>query len=121
MPRPLSRIDMRAIHVNCHINAGAKSGQIFVHRIIQYFSDAMMQSPLIRPADIHPGLLSDSIQPLQFTQLRGTIFCRRFRGRVRIFSLFQHFFFRHNGRSDRAKLAASFRCRILENRRVFYN
>src|SRR5258705_13969078 len=57
----------------------------------------------IGSADVHPRFLPHGVQSFKFAQLLDTIFSRSLGRSTRIFSLFQHFFFRHKGRSDRAK------------------
>src|SRR5271165_3564309 len=45
----------RTIDVDGHVDLGAEPGKMLVNRVIQYLKDAMVQSALVRIADIHPG------------------------------------------------------------------
>ena len=58
----------RAVHMDRHFNVVAMAGEMFVHGIVQNFRDAMVQRALVRPADIHAGLLAHGLQPLKLAQ-----------------------------------------------------
>jgi hypothetical protein len=58
----------RAVHVNRHVDAVAMARQVFVHRIVEHFRNAMVQGPLVRAADVHPRLLANRFQPFQFAE-----------------------------------------------------
>ena len=48
-------------------------GEMLVHGIVEHLGNAMMQSPFVRAADIHPGALADSRKPLQFVDFGSVV------------------------------------------------
>src|SRR5271163_4632258 len=62
-----------AVHMDRQVDASAMAGQVFVHRIVEHFSDAMMQGALIRAANVHAGLFANRLQPLQFAQFGSVV------------------------------------------------
>ena len=64
----------RAIHMDGHFDLGAVTGEMFVDRVVENFENHVMQTALIRVADIHSGTLSDSLQSLEFVDLSGVVF-----------------------------------------------
>ena len=52
----------RTVHMNRYFNLVAMSRKVFVNRVVEHFKYAVMQSPLIRVADIHAGPLANGFQ-----------------------------------------------------------
>ena len=69
----------RAIHMDSHLDAMAKPGQMFIDGIVQHLENAMMQPALIRVADVHARTFSDRLQPFEFIDLRGIVFVSHIR------------------------------------------
>ena len=53
----------RAIDVDGHVDLVAKSGQMFVDRVIENFENHVMQTALIRVADVHAGRFRTASRP----------------------------------------------------------
>src|SRR4051794_1792964 len=66
----------RSIDVNDNFNFGAKSGEMFVDRVVEDFVNQVMQAALIRISDEHSGPLPDGFQAFQFVDLRRVVFLR---------------------------------------------
>jgi hypothetical protein len=63
--------------VDAHFYFCAKSGEMFVDRIVQDLENQMVQTPLIRVADEHSRPLPDRFEAFQFVDLRGVVLlCR---------------------------------------------
>ena len=67
----------RSIDMNRHFNLVAKTGEMFVDRIIENLENHVVQTALIRVADVHARALSDCFEAFQFVDLRGVVFLRR--------------------------------------------
>src|SRR5690349_18674352 len=65
-----------AIDVNGHFYLVAESGEMFVDRIVDDFINHVMQTALVRVADIHARALPDRFQPLEFVDLRSVVLLR---------------------------------------------
>ena len=63
-----------AIDVNLYINLVAKSGEMFVDRIVENFEHHVVQAALVRVADVHAGALPDRFQTFQLVDLSGVVF-----------------------------------------------
>ena len=48
-------------------------GEEFVHGIVEHLIDAMMQRTLIGSADVHTGLLTDSLKALHRAKVIGSV------------------------------------------------
>ena len=64
----------RSIDVDGDFDFCAKAGEMFVDRIIENLENQMVQTALIRVADVHSGPLSDRFETLQFVDLCGVVF-----------------------------------------------
>jgi hypothetical protein len=64
----------RTIDMHHDFNLGAKTGEMFVDRIVENFENAVMQTAFVRIADVHSGALPDCFEALQFVDLRGVVF-----------------------------------------------
>lgn len=53
----------RAIDMHGDLDVLAVPGQMLVDRVVQDLENAVMETPLIRVADIHPRALPDRLQP----------------------------------------------------------
>src|SRR5207302_3495638 len=60
--------------VNLYIDLVAKSGEMFVDRIVENFEHHVVQTALVRIADIHPGPFPDCLQAFELVDLRGVVF-----------------------------------------------
>ena len=47
---------------------------MFVDGVVENLENHVMQTTLIRIADVHSGSFSDSLQPLEFIDLSGIVF-----------------------------------------------
>ncbi len=64
----------RAVHMDGHLDFGAVAREMFVDRVVENFENHVVQTALIRVADVHSGPLSDGLQPLEFIDLGGVVF-----------------------------------------------
>ncbi len=62
--------------MNGHFYLGAKSREVFVDRIIDYFVNEVVQPPLIWVSNEHPGPFPDRLEAFQLVDLRRVIFLR---------------------------------------------
>jgi hypothetical protein len=62
--------------MNRYVNLGAVTGQMLVDRVIEDLKDKVMQTALIRIADIHSGALADGFQTFEFINLSGIVLLR---------------------------------------------
>ena len=65
-----------AIDMNRDFNLCAKTGEMFVDRVIENLEDHVMQTALIGVADVHARALADGFEPLKFIDLRRVVFLR---------------------------------------------
>ena len=67
----------RAVDVHGDFDLVARSGEVFVDRIVENFKNHVMQATLIRVADVHPRALANGLEAFQFVDLRSVVFlCR---------------------------------------------
>src|SRR6266446_8201515 len=97
------------------INPITAPSEILIDGVVQHLSDTVMQSAFVGPADIHPRLFPNRLEPLQLPQLFDAISARGFGHFIRIFSRFQYVFLRHKSRLDSRFWPSRFRIEILEN------
>ena len=64
----------RAIHVDGDLNVVAVTGEMLVDGIVEHLKDAVMESALVRVADVHSGTFANGFEPLQFVDLGGVVF-----------------------------------------------
>ena len=88
MPRPLSRIGNGAIDMDGDVDFGAITGEMFVDRVVENFENAVMQTALVRVADIHARAFPDRFQTLEFIDLGGVVFLAISESRSRRFGDF---------------------------------
>jgi hypothetical protein len=62
-----------AIDMDIDQNVIAVAGQMLVHGVIEHLRDAVMQSPLVRAANIHARLLADRFKTFEFAQFRCVV------------------------------------------------
>ena len=55
----------RTVHVDSDFDLAAIAGQVLVNGIVQHLENAVVETALVRVADIHSGPFSDGFQPLQ--------------------------------------------------------
>ena len=60
--------------MNGHFYLGAKSREVFVDGIIDYFVNEVVQPPLIWVSNEHPGPFPDRLEAFQLVDLRRVIF-----------------------------------------------
>jgi len=66
-----------AVDVHGDFDLVARSGEVFVDRIVENFKNHVMQATLIRVADVHPRALANGLEAFQFVDLRSVVFlCR---------------------------------------------
>ena len=63
-----------AIDMHRYFYLVTKSGEMFVDRIVQDFENQVMQTALIRVADVHPGAFADRFQAFELVDLRRVVF-----------------------------------------------
>ena len=63
----------RSIDVDDHFDPCAKSGEMFVDRIIENFVNQVMQSAFVRIADVHARPFPDRFETFQFVDLRRVV------------------------------------------------
>jgi hypothetical protein len=66
----------RSIHVDDHVDLCAKSGQMFVDRIIENFVNQVMQPPFVRVPNEHSRPLPDCFEAFELVDLRRVVFLR---------------------------------------------
>ena len=62
--------------MHCHFDSVTKTGEMFVNGIVENFEHHVMQTALIRVADVHARAFPDSFQAFQLVDLRGVVFLR---------------------------------------------
>src|SRR6267378_2299547 len=62
--------------MNIEIYLVAKSGEMFVDRVVDDFVDHVMQSALVRVANVHSGAFPDRFQPFQLVDLGRVVLLR---------------------------------------------
>ena len=63
----------RPIDVYGDLNPVTMPGQMFIDRVVEHLGYAVVQSPFIRPADVHSGLLTNRFKTLELPQFRGVV------------------------------------------------
>ena len=66
----------RTISVKSDIDPRTIPRKMLVDRIVEYLENAMVQTPVVGRADIHPGALADTRKPLQFVNLGSVVLFR---------------------------------------------
>ena len=56
------------------LNFCAVARKMFVDRIVEHFKNHVVQTALVRVADIHARAFSDSFEAFEFVDLRGVVF-----------------------------------------------
>ena len=56
----------RTVHVNRHLDFVAISGEMLVNRVVEHFKYTVMQTALVRVADIHARPLANGLQTFEF-------------------------------------------------------
>jgi hypothetical protein len=64
----------RAVHVHGHFDFCAITGEMFIDRVVENFENHVVQSALVRIADIHSGALPHRLQTFQFIDLSRVVF-----------------------------------------------
>jgi hypothetical protein len=77
------------------IDSLAKPGEIFIHRIVQYLGNTMVQSPFVGAANVHSRFLADCLQPFQLPKLCGIVSAGNFRWGTSVFDYFESILVRH--------------------------
>ena len=62
-----------AVGLHLHVDEGRVARDRFVHRVVDYFRENVMQRPLIGAADIHAGAAANRLQPLEHLDRVGVI------------------------------------------------
>ena len=58
---------------NNYVNSVAKTGHGLIHGIVQNLEDQVMEASLVSAADIHAWTDPDSLQPLQYLNIFGSV------------------------------------------------
>src|SRR5687767_14627640 len=69
-------------------------GQMLIHRVVEDLRNAVVERPLVRAADVHPRLLSDSFESFELAELRCVV-RRRNRNARRLVLIINHSVIRH--------------------------
>src|ERR1044071_379267 len=99
--------------MNGHVDAIALAGKVLIDRIIQNLSNAMVQCPFIGASDVHPRLLPDRIETLQFTELGRSILAGGIRGTAYFFCRFKYVFLRHKNPSAEPLWPSGYEMKIV--------
>ena len=62
-----------AFDMHCNLDLVAKSGEMFVDRIVEHLENHVVQTALVRVANVHPRPFSDRFQTFEFVNLRGVV------------------------------------------------
>src|SRR5205085_7604478 len=82
-----------AIDMNLYVDLVAISGQMFVDRIVENFEHQVVQTSLVRIADVHPRPFPDCFQTFELVDLSRVVFLRFIDvGRVALAISFERFF-----------------------------
>jgi hypothetical protein len=64
----------RSIYVHIDFDLRAKSGEMFVDRVVENLENHVVQTALIGVADVHARALADGFEPFEFIDLRRVVF-----------------------------------------------